>query len=64
LIEIIKKYRLFRNFIRKNEGVFTKYLSFLIPFVVYLTSLPKGVTWGDSPELANAAISSGVAHPS
>jgi Protein O-mannosyl-transferase TMEM260-like len=54
----------FLKTIRENEHILTPWLSFLIPFLIYLTSLPPGVTWGDSPELANSAITLGVAHPS
>ncbi|MBU1239499.1 DUF2723 domain-containing protein [Myxococcota bacterium] len=47
-----------------HEGTISLHLAWLIPFVVYIISLPPGVTWGDSPELSNAAITLGVAHPS
>lgn len=48
---------------REKDRIFL-YSSFLIPFIAYWFTLPPGVTWGDSPEFANAAVSMGVSHPS
>jgi hypothetical protein len=52
------------KFLKQYQFYFAAGLSWLIPFSVYLYSLPPGVTWGDSPELANAVITWGVPHPS
>ncbi|MBN2722623.1 MAG: DUF2723 domain-containing protein [Deltaproteobacteria bacterium] len=48
----------------ENQEKIISYSAFWVPFLTYLFSLPPGVTWGDSPEFANAAISLGVTHPS
>lgn len=39
------------------------FLSFFIPFIIYLLTLAPTVTYGDNPELIATAASLGVAHP-
>ncbi len=52
------------DFLRQHQERITFHLAWLLPFLLYFISLPPGVTWGDSPELTNAAMTFGVAHPS
>ncbi|MDA3863838.1 MAG: DUF2723 domain-containing protein [Deltaproteobacteria bacterium] len=58
------KFKNYLNFFQQYQFYLAAALSWLIPFFIYLYSLPPGVTWGDSPELANAVITWGVPHPS
>lgn len=39
-------------------------LAALVPFVAYVDWVPRGLAWGDGPELLTAAWTFGVAHPS
>lgn len=44
-------------------NLFFAFLSFIIPFLVYLSTLAPTFTYGDDPELITAAFTLGIAHP-